>query len=152
MESLTLPMDAALLVPHRPPVRLIDRLLSFDLNSGVVEACLSDESPFLEGQDIDAPLLLELMAQACAAMKGYSDLRAGNPIKKGYLVAIKRARFERRAGAGERLLIKVHMGPSFGGFNMAEAEVEGDKGPVATGEIKLWVPDEGTVAGLMSST
>lgn len=146
--SLSLPMDAALLIPHRPPVQLIDRLLAFDGDLGVVDACLSAGNPFVQGNDIMAPLTLELMAQACAALKGYQDLHAGRPIRKGYLVAIKRARFVRSAGVGERLLINVHMAASFGGFTIAEAKVEGEKGPVAAGELKLWVPDEGGSAGV----
>lgn len=140
-------MDATLLIPHRPPVQLIDRLLSFDGDSGVVDACLSNGNPFLEGSNVATPLVIEIMAQACAALKGYQDLHGGRPIQKGYLVAIKRASFARSPLTGELLLINVHMAASFGGFTIAQAEVEGERGLVATGELKLWVPDDGSTTG-----
>lgn len=100
--TLTLPMEAEKLVPHRLPMRLIDRLMEADGKNGMVEACVSADSPLvsLDGE-LEEVALIELMAQSYAAIKGYSDLACGKPIKQGFLVGVKRLVRLHSAQAGD---------------------------------------------------
>ena len=83
--NLTLPVDADLLVPHRRPVCMIDRLVEYRDESGVVEALLRSDN-LLVGEDgvLDRTAYMELIAQAYAAFKGYRDLLHEKPVKKGF--------------------------------------------------------------------
>ena len=73
-KDLTLPIDAELLVPHRRPVCMIDRLVEYRDESGVVEALIHSGN-LLVGEDgvLDRAAYMELIAQAYAAFKGYRD-------------------------------------------------------------------------------
>jgi hypothetical protein len=47
--SLSLPVAAELLVPHRLPIRVIEKLIEFNELQGVVESCLPPDSIFVHG-------------------------------------------------------------------------------------------------------
>jgi 3-hydroxyacyl-[acyl-carrier-protein] dehydratase len=73
--DLTLPFPTERLVPHRPPLCLVKRLLEFSGQTGVVEAVIEPDNIFLNADGSLPPLAaIELIAQASAAVKGYDDL------------------------------------------------------------------------------
>ena len=83
-KDLALPVTVDMLLPHRLPMCLVDRLVEFDDNSGVVEACIGPDSLLVDKDGtLDRVVLIELIAQSYAAVKGYSDLLGGKEIKKG---------------------------------------------------------------------
>ena len=90
--SLDLPMPAFMLVPHRPPLLLVDRLLEIAEESGVVEAKMTGASLLAdESGRVDPLAAVELMAQACAAVKGYRDRQNGLLTPgKGFLVGVRK--------------------------------------------------------------
>jgi len=136
----TLPLEAEALIPHRLPIRMVDRLLQVDGKNGVVEALVSSESPLVcsDGR-LDDVVLAELMAQAYAAIKGYCDKLEKIPAKQGFLVGIKKVERLLSAQAGDRLRIKVSTMAELGDFSVAEGEVWRDDDLLAKGEIKVWV-------------
>lgn len=138
--DLTLPMPAQALIPHRPPMRLVERLLSYADGIGVVEAQLPPEC-LLAAPDggVDEAALVELLAQGYAAIKGYDDLLNGKEISRGYLVGVRKLRLTGRARAGERLLVHIRTVGSFEGFAVADGEVERDGYLLASGTLKLWI-------------
>ena len=89
--TLSLPMPAEMLVPHRPPILVIERLLEFNDTKGVVESCMHPDSIFARKDgSIEQVTMVEIIAQSFAAVKGYADLLEGKPISKGFLVGVKR--------------------------------------------------------------
>jgi hypothetical protein len=87
--ELRLPVDAELLVPHRRPMRLIDSLVEYRDELGVVEAVISSENPLVgeEGM-LDRASFVELIAQAYAAFKGYHDMLHGMLSRKVFSWAL----------------------------------------------------------------
>ena len=84
--SLNFPIEAEQLIPHRPPMRLIDRLLSYDGLQGVVESTLLSDSICLQDDgSIEQAAMVELMAQSFAAVKGYADLQEGKHGQTGVI-------------------------------------------------------------------
>ena len=136
----TLPLEAEDLIPHRLPIRMVDRLLQVDGKNGVVEALVSSESPLVcsDGR-LDDVVLAELMAQAYAAIKSYCDKLEKKPAKQGFLVGIKKVERLLSAQAGDRLRIKVNTMAELGDFSVAEGEVWRGDDLLAKGEIKVWV-------------
>lgn len=145
MAALTLPCAAAELLPHRPPLQLIDRLLASDGSAAVAETTLRPEHVFA-GSDgvLDPVALVEMFAQAYAAMQGYNDLHLGLPVKEGFLVGIRRIRVEGTARVGERLEVMVRTIGAIDGFAVAEGEVRRGSTVLAAGSLKLWIPDPAT--------
>src|SRR5689334_6899018 len=115
--DLTLPMPAETFIPHRPPMRLVDTLVSYEEMSGVVEAKPEAGSLLVNGAGkLDEVALVELLAQGYAVIKGYDDLYRGKQISEGFLVGVKRFRITGTAHAGELLRVHIRTVGSFEGF------------------------------------
>jgi predicted hotdog family 3-hydroxylacyl-ACP dehydratase len=110
------------LVPHAPPMLLIDRVVSVSDEAFEAEVRIRHESLFCDGTKVNAWVGIEYMAQAVAAYAGAEAVAAGRSIKTGFLLGTRsyvcRApSFE--VGATIRILVrKVLIDP--GGLNVLE--------------------------------
>jgi predicted hotdog family 3-hydroxylacyl-ACP dehydratase len=140
-QDLVLPIDAELLVPHRRPVCMIDRLVEYRDESGVVEAFIRSEN-ILVGEDgvLDRAAYMELIAQAFAAYKGYRDQLHEKPVKKGFLVVVKQMECKGEAFLGDLLKINVTTISEVGDFTIAEGTVTRNDEVIASGGLTLWIP------------
>jgi len=76
-------------VPHRPPMLLLDRVLSYDGERVVSELVLRPDSPFAEGDEVPAIVGIEYMAQTIAAGAGLSARDKGQPARVGFLLGCR---------------------------------------------------------------
>jgi predicted hotdog family 3-hydroxylacyl-ACP dehydratase len=122
---MKLPLEAELLIPHRKPMRVIERLNSSDGESGTAETFFDFDSPFVVDSSgkIERLALIEFIAQTYAAAKGHEDLSSGKEFSDGYLVGISKANFHGDAYAGEKLFVKVRTKDSFDNFFITSGEV-----------------------------
>ena len=108
-----LPIPAENLLPHRPPMLLVDRLCSYADGCGVVEACPGSDSILVDERGaLDEVALVELMAQGYAAVKGYDDLVKGRPVQEGFLVGIRKLQITGRAATGDLLRMPTRSLPA----------------------------------------
>lgn len=81
------------LLPHRPPMLLLDRLLSADELNAVAEIRITPASTFFISSDgvegVPAWVGIEYMAQTIAALAGWRALRKGLPVPTGYLLGTR---------------------------------------------------------------
>ncbi len=141
--NLKLPIPAESLVPHRPPFLLVDRLLEFTGQIGVVESVPAPDNLFLDEDGyIEIIAMVEIMAQAAAAVKGYSDIRNGRAIRKGFLVDVREFQFKKRCHEGDIILVRVEIAKCFSGFSIVNGSIVCRGREIAAGALKLWVPDE----------
>lgn len=82
--------DILELVPHAPPMSLLDRLTLCDADNVVAEVSITDDTLFLENDVVGSWVGIEYMAQAIAAWAGYHAREAGNPVKIGFLLGSRR--------------------------------------------------------------
>jgi predicted hotdog family 3-hydroxylacyl-ACP dehydratase len=138
--GLTLPLAAEELIPHRLPMRLVDRLLEIDGKNGLVEALVSPECPLVATDDkLESIALIELIAQSYAALKGYLDRLSGAPVRQGFLVGVKKLRCLETVRVGQRLRIEIRTLAELDSFAVAEGKIWHDEKIVACGEIKVWI-------------
>jgi 3-hydroxyacyl-[acyl-carrier-protein] dehydratase len=141
-------MSADLLVPHRPPLCLVKRLMEFSGQTGIVESIIEPDNLFLDEDDsLPSLTLVELIAQAAAAVKGYDDLSQGKKIKKGFLVDIREIRFMGRCFKGDTLHIRIEILRTISGFSVVHGEVERKGDIIASGRLKLWVQEDSEALG-----
>jgi len=141
--SLCLPLAAEELMPHRPPMRLVDRLVEYADKTGVVEAEVAADGLLVDGEGrLDEIALAELMAQAYAVIKGYAARLDSLPVRKGFLVGIRKMQFERPVRAGDRLRIVIRMTAEVEEFALAEGEIRHGAERVAHGALKFWIPEK----------
>jgi predicted hotdog family 3-hydroxylacyl-ACP dehydratase len=143
---MELPLDAEMLIPHRKPMRLIDRLNASDGKSGSASASFAGDSPFVIDRKgtIERLALLELIAQTYAASKGYEDLVGGTDISQGYLVGISNAVYYSDAYAKQDLHITVESEEAFDQFHFATGEVWRDDTLLMKAKLKIWISSEET--------
>ena len=78
------------LLPHRPPMILIDRLVQADGSTTVCEVTIGPHSMFLQADGVPAFVGIEYMAQTVAAHGGYQSYLEGQPIAVGLLLGTRR--------------------------------------------------------------
>ena len=138
-----LPLSAELLIPHRSPVLLIDRLIQFENLSGIVESVIRDDNMFLkENGELEQCAMMELIAQSFAMVKGYSDLINGKPTGMGFLVGVKDMKFMGSVRRRETLHIAIEVTGETGDFALAEGKVRVGDDVIATGNLMVWLPQE----------
>jgi len=142
--TMELPVDAEVLIPHRKPMRLIDRLQTSDGKSGSSSARFPADSPFVIDQNgtIERLAVLELVAQTYAAAKGYEDLSDGKDVAQGYLVGISKAVFHGDACAEQDLLTCVRTEETFDSFYLAAGEVWHHDRRLLEATLKIWINSE----------
>lgn len=150
MKKLELPLPAHDLLPHRKTMLLIEALLAYDQStgtgtilggskSGSVFAVRDEEG---EGALLEEVVLLEMMAQAYACLRGYEDRIAGRPPSMGFLVGARRFVCHRRVGVGEEVEINVATTAQVETFFLAEAVAKVAHERVAEAELKIWLPPQ----------
>lgn len=65
------------LVPHEPPMLLVDELVEWSETKALVRATIRAGGPFVTGERMPATILLEYMAQAIAVANGMADRMRG---------------------------------------------------------------------------
>src|SRR6185369_5593006 len=74
------------LVPHRPPMLLLDRVLAYSNEAVSCEVNIRPDSPFVEGALVPAVVALEYMAQAVAAFAGLTARIEKKEFRLGLLL------------------------------------------------------------------
>ena len=78
-------------LPHRPPMLLLSRVVSWDAVSLVGEVDVGEDGPFAEpGLGVPRWLGLEYMAQAVGALDGIRLREADRQVPPGYLLGTRR--------------------------------------------------------------
>lgn len=77
------------LIPQRPPMVLIDRLIRTDGKSAAGRLFITESNMFCENGFLQEAGLIEFIAQTAAAYEGYRQLSLHEEIKTGYIGAIK---------------------------------------------------------------
>jgi len=80
------------LVPHRDRMRLVDVFEGLDdVRDGFTRSVVRDTWPLCDGEVVNPHVVIELVAQATAAMAGWDDFKGGKGQGFGYIVGIKNA-------------------------------------------------------------
>ena len=136
---LSFPVPVERLVPQRPPMLLLNRLLTFTQSEGTADAVIAPGNLFrLPDDTLHPAALIELMAQGYAVFHGYKDHLAGKPVGIGYLAGIQRADVRGAARIGDRLLVIVRETAVIRPFYRAEARVVRDGETLAAAELTLF--------------
>ncbi|MBN2492568.1 MAG: SPASM domain-containing protein [Planctomycetes bacterium] len=133
-----LPCGVAGVVPHQKPMRLVETLVSIGERNAVVELVVPEDGPFIAASGVlERAAYPEIVAQAAAAWNGFKS-RRHDGLPRGYLLGIKRFRFDGAARAGDRLVVSLFKVARFGDFGIMEGKVSKGTHVLARGEIKVW--------------
>ena len=141
-----IPLDE--LLPHRPPMVLIDSVESFDIETKRLTArvTIGENQMFFDGQGVPNWVAIEYMAQTAAALAGYYDrhVAPGQPVRPGLLLGtrkldLKLERFE----AGKTYRIVAENAFSDSAAASFVCRIEDDTGEtVATANLNAYRPPD----------
>ena len=141
-----IPLDE--LLPHRPPMVLIDAVESFDAAAKRLTArvTIGENQMFFDGQGVPNWVAIEYMAQTAAALVGYYDrhVAPGQPVRPGLLLGtrkldLKLERFE----AGKTYHVVAENAFSDSDAASFVCRIENDTGAtVATANLNAYRPPD----------
>jgi predicted hotdog family 3-hydroxylacyl-ACP dehydratase len=77
------------LIPQRPPMKMIDALVSADEKSARGQLFIQESNLFSENGVLAEPGMVEFIAQTAAAYTGYKNKTTDREVREGYIGAIK---------------------------------------------------------------
>ena len=139
------------LLPHRPPMILIDEIVSYDDASVVAGVTVREASLFREAEGVPAYVGLEYMAQTCGAHVGALARDRGEPARIGFLLGARQYRAHVAwFRLGERLIVSakvIYHDDQMGAF---DCRIEVDGRLVAEAQLNVYQPDAAALAAMGS--
>ena len=136
---IKLPCPAEMLVPHQPPMLLIDRLIERKGDMAVAEACVPQKGPCVDKERGLLPeFFIEIIAQTMAAVNGYDALLDEKKLNEGFLVGIDDFSWHTAPLPDKTLQVKVEKIFEFEMVKIIRGEVLCNDVLLAKGKIKVW--------------
>lgn len=131
--------DIGPLIPHRPPMVMIDRFTRESDTAGTAIKQFSASDYGCENGRVTPAVLIECVAQTVAAHHGCDrlDNPSGEPAL-GMLVAVDQFTFFWEVPGDESVTIKVERTDEIGPFHLIQGEVFCNGSLVARGKIKIF--------------
>lgn len=86
--------NLASLLPHKPPMVLLDGIVGYSETHIVASVRICADSMFLRNGKVRSVVALEYMAQAIAAHAGMQGYKLGVPPKIGYIIGVPLMEFQ----------------------------------------------------------
>ncbi len=86
---MTFPAIEAL-IPHRPPMRLVDEVVHQEGRSVTCRTTIREETPFVSGGEVPMLVALELFAQSACTLVSLLALRTGGPLRGGAVLGTRK--------------------------------------------------------------
>jgi predicted hotdog family 3-hydroxylacyl-ACP dehydratase len=138
-EIVRLPFSTDGILPQKPPMRIVDTLVSLGERSAEVSVTVSDEMPFVsEDGIVDEVAYFEMLAQSIAALNAFRNMGKPGSSAGGYLVGAQDLEILGTARVGDTLNVSVFKESRFGKFGVIKGTVSRNDTVLARGEIKIW--------------
>ncbi|MBQ0016647.1 MAG: pseudouridylate synthase [Bacteroidales bacterium] len=137
-------IDISNLIPQRPPILLVDRLVYCDEYVVVSELTIRDDNIFCEFGVMDAAGLIENVAQTCAAGIGYHTIVGGSKVRLGVIGAISNMDIVSTPLVGDKLTTKVMVEEEIFNMTLVRAEVYDGDLLLAKVSMKIALTDKET--------
>ena len=96
------------IIPQRPPMQLIKRVLEINDGYSECEAEITDRNPFINNNKMPETFLIEMIAQSVAAVNGIKfKRRSDKSVPEGYLVGVKKFSIYKNIPLNQKLTITV---------------------------------------------
>jgi predicted hotdog family 3-hydroxylacyl-ACP dehydratase len=138
------PYSLAELLPHGPPMVLLDEVLSSDDTSLAAGLTIRLDTRFCQPErGVPAHIGIEWMAQACGAFAGMEARRMAEPVRLGFLLGTRRYHATRSWFApGEHLVVEVRVVLRELGMAVFDCRIAGAEGTLATAQLTLYRPED----------
>ena len=127
------------LIPQRPPMVMIDSVLS--VSKDAINTCLTIEenNVFVYSNHLSESGVIEHIAQSAAAMAGYDCYVKGLAPHLGYIGEIKKCSFNHLPEVGQRLTTNLAVIGEAAGVTLLNAVSEAEGQLVAECQMKIFL-------------
>ena len=129
--------DILTLLPQRPPMVMVDRLLHCDPVVTVTELTVREDNIMVEDGRMSACGLIENIAQTCAARMGYINLSKGEAVRVGVIGALRDMEIHSLPTVGSKIETTIEVCDEVFGMTLAQAESRCGDTLLASGTIKI---------------
>lgn len=125
------------IIPQRFPFQMIDCVTYIDTLRTETELSVKEDNIFISDGALTAPGLTENIAQTCAARIGFLNLMSGEPVKLGFIGAIRNLVVHRTPKAGELLRTTITVKEEVFGMTLVDADIFVEGENIVTAEMKI---------------
>lgn len=129
------------LIPQRPPMVMINRLLSVEGDTATGELTVQADNLFAHNGYFQESGLVEFMAQTAAAQTGYRNLQGNDKVREGYIGALKNLVVYELPPVPSTLLAEIKIENEIVGYTIISAKVTMENTVMATCEIRILTAD-----------
>lgn len=129
--------DILTLIPQRPPMVMVDRLLHCDTVVTETELTVSKDNIMVEDGRMSAIGLIENVAQTCAARMGYINLTSGKEVRVGVIGALRDMTIHSLPEVGSTIKTRIEVSDEVFGMTLAQAESRCGDMLLCSGTIKI---------------
>ena len=129
--------DILTLLPQRPPMVMVDRLLHCDPVLTETELTIRPDNIMVEDGHLAEIGLLENVAQTCAARMGYINLSSGKEVRVGVSGALRDMEIHARPKVGSTITTRIEVSDEVFGMTLAKAESRCGDTILVSGTIKI---------------
>ena len=127
------------LVPHKPPMLLLDRVLSYSTDFVTCEVEIRADSPFGGTDGVPAIVGVEYMAQCVATYAGLSAREKGQPARIGFLLGSREIRLEADSfPTGTKLTVEARRTWGENDLGSFACEVRSQSGVLLRGNLTVY--------------
>lgn len=131
-------MDPLTLLPHQAPIRVLDRVVSLELERAVAEQDVADPA-HLRGDELWEGALIEGLAQTAALLASAAPTGEEPRPVRGMLVALRAFELSRRPRRGETVRYAIQPQTRLGGAILVRGEASVGEEVVARGRLQFVV-------------
>lgn len=126
-------------LPHAAPMILLDEIVDFEEDRIETALVIRSAAPFFRPEGMPVHVVLEYMAQACAAMVGVEALMAGQQPQLGLLLGTRNFHAARPwIKEGERLVVFASVEYRDGEIGVFDCEVVCEIEEIATAQVTVF--------------
>ena len=129
--------DILTLLPQRPPMVMVDRLLHCDPVVTLTELTVREDNIMVEDGRMSACGLIENIAQTCAARMGYINLSNGKEVRVGVIGALRDMEIHSLPKVGDTIATRIEVSDEVFGMTLAQASSRCGDTLLASGTIKI---------------
>ena len=127
------------LIPQRPPFVMVDELLFSDEKISTSRFLIKPDNILLENGILQEAGLMENIAQTAAARAGFSASKNNEPVKLGYIGAVKNFEVFHLPAVGELLETSVEISHQVFDVTLIKGTIQHNGKILAQCEMKIFI-------------
>ena len=125
------------LIPQKPPMQMIDNLVSVTEHGAKGVLTIRRENLFVENGFLSESALIEFIAQTAAAYTGYTSLVNHLPVKEGYIGAVKNLIIYELPAVDTQIFSEIEIVNEIVGFTIIQGKVKSREKILAECEMRI---------------